>query len=467
MAKRFTFQPQLSPENYIRKKARNLPVYKCFVNENWKELGMANCLVARQHASGKFTFALYMVDLFCLGMRDTVYYYNETEEQLKHFYEENAAGPALSEVSYALVHNIIYSGIAYAQDLGFQPHKNFAVSRFIIDEDTDEVELIEIECGMNGKPLFVHNGDVSAKVFDQTIERLTKAVGEGNFEVLDLRQLESEQDEEEERLYTGYSAMESKERKKLFFELLDRETENEDEGDDKLYTQLELLTEVILTLDLTDALTAQKLEEEFNREMNWPKSKQLITPEFFGFPKPVVLTQDDISVCELLMPRITTLPIKQQKSILAGLRKKLGDCALFTFLEITRLTDEHGMVRIKDVQDALKKFPDYPLLKLEECKGIFYLNAKMKSNNSNSLTKLPELNDFFPENYAINDFELFQYYVFKLFAIQTNHDLNALLAIGECIYTNIHNEALRLELEEAYFNIEIEMVDKELRAKIL
>jgi len=467
MAKRFTHQPQLSPENYIRQKARNLPVYKCFVNENWKELGMANCLVARQHSSGKFTFALYMVDLFCLGMRDTVYYYNETEEQLKHFYEENVGGPALSEVSYALVHNIIYSGVAYAQDLGFQPHRNFAVSRFILDEDTDEVELIEIESGMNGKPLFVHNGDVSAKVFNQTIERLKKAVGEGNFEVLDLRQLETEQDEEEERLYTGYSAMERKERKKLFFELLDRETENEDKDDDKLYTQLELLTEVILTLDLTDASTAQKLEGEFNREMNWPQSKQLITPEFFGFPKPVVLTQDDISVCEQLMPRIKTLPIEQQKSILAGLRNRLGDCALFTFLEITRLTDQPGMVRIKDVQEALKKYPEYLLLKLEESKGLFYLNAKMKSYNSNSLTKLPELNDFFPVNYAINDLELFQYYILKLFAIQANHDLNALLAIGECIYTSIHNETLSRELEEAYFNIEIEMVKKELRANTL
>ena len=27
----------LSPENYIRQKARTLPVYKCFVNTDWQE----------------------------------------------------------------------------------------------------------------------------------------------------------------------------------------------------------------------------------------------------------------------------------------------------------------------------------------------------------------------------------------------------------------------------------------------
>ncbi len=29
--------PMLSPENYIRQKARTLPLFECWVNKNWRE----------------------------------------------------------------------------------------------------------------------------------------------------------------------------------------------------------------------------------------------------------------------------------------------------------------------------------------------------------------------------------------------------------------------------------------------
>jgi hypothetical protein len=33
---------QLSPENYIRQKARNLPVFECMINEDWEVSKMAS-----------------------------------------------------------------------------------------------------------------------------------------------------------------------------------------------------------------------------------------------------------------------------------------------------------------------------------------------------------------------------------------------------------------------------------------
>jgi hypothetical protein len=44
---------QLSPENYIRTKARTLPIYKCLVTPNWQDMGMANVIVMRKHVNGK------------------------------------------------------------------------------------------------------------------------------------------------------------------------------------------------------------------------------------------------------------------------------------------------------------------------------------------------------------------------------------------------------------------------------
>ncbi|MGZ3951663.1 MAG: hypothetical protein ACXVBZ_09715, partial [Flavisolibacter sp.] len=75
-------QQPLSPRKYIETKARSLPVYKCWVNPEWKEAGMANVIVARQHVNQNLTVGIYLVDLMCLGIKDTLYYFNEPAESV-------------------------------------------------------------------------------------------------------------------------------------------------------------------------------------------------------------------------------------------------------------------------------------------------------------------------------------------------------------------------------------------------
>jgi len=49
----------LSPENYIRQKSRNLPIYKCFINEDWEESQLCNIFIIRQHVTGNVPACLY------------------------------------------------------------------------------------------------------------------------------------------------------------------------------------------------------------------------------------------------------------------------------------------------------------------------------------------------------------------------------------------------------------------------
>ena len=63
----------LSPENYIRKKARSLPIHECTINSHWEESGLANISIARRHTNGNITSCFYLIDLLCLGVKDTHY----------------------------------------------------------------------------------------------------------------------------------------------------------------------------------------------------------------------------------------------------------------------------------------------------------------------------------------------------------------------------------------------------------
>lgn len=168
---------QLSPKQYIQTKARSLPVYKCYVNKDWETAHMAQVLVMRRHVNGNITAGIYLIDLWCLGVKDTTYFFNLTQAEILERFGDGF-DKMFSEEEYGLVHNIVYAGHDFALDYGIKPHADFAVTKFILEEDDDSIELVEIEVGDNDKPhLFVQQPGQ----FSEALAKLKKNAGEGNY----------------------------------------------------------------------------------------------------------------------------------------------------------------------------------------------------------------------------------------------------------------------------------------------
>ena len=134
--------PPLSPEKYIRTKARTLPLGPAYINDGWKESGMASIIVTRQHVNKNITFAIFQVDLYCLGIKEALYYFNTDPDLIDDFkkkHEEMSGHDnRLNEVNYTLVHNIIYGALEYAEDLGFHPSKDFDTAVNILEKDDEQ-----------------------------------------------------------------------------------------------------------------------------------------------------------------------------------------------------------------------------------------------------------------------------------------------------------------------------------------
>lgn len=212
MAKKSNQQPLLSPENYIRQKARNLPVYECRVNPDWKEVGSASVMIARRHANGNLTFATYLVDVLCLGVKNTYYRFNAEESEYTELLE-SMEELEMEVCDYVLVHNLMYAAIEFASDYGFKPAKEFtSVTQYLLEEDTDEIELMEIECGEEGRPVYVITDDCTDLEINQTLSMLEKTAGKGNFDVVyesDEEEDEEEFDQEEDVEYGTYADTEN------------------------------------------------------------------------------------------------------------------------------------------------------------------------------------------------------------------------------------------------------------------
>ncbi|MDR1154054.1 MAG: hypothetical protein LBL04_05030 [Bacteroidales bacterium] len=138
-------------EAQIRTRARNLPIHKCYVNRDWEESQLAAIMITRKHTNGNITMGYFLVDLKLPGVKDCMYRFNESPLRMDERLEKNP--DLLEECDYTLAHNIIYSGLDFADDYGFAPHKNFKTAQYILEEDTDDIPVIEVPLGDDGIPV--------------------------------------------------------------------------------------------------------------------------------------------------------------------------------------------------------------------------------------------------------------------------------------------------------------------------
>ena len=192
-----------TPEKYMRTRARSLPLGECYINSEWEESGMAFILVTRRHVNGNITLGSFQVDLYCLGIKDAFWLFNQPPEVFsditKNLAEQSEGSHELIPAEYVLVHNIIYGALAFAEELGFSPHKDFDLAQYILEEDDERIEFMDIEFGLDGYPaVMVGKEDHPAGIF----RTLDASVGKGNYIVMneegDMLESPEDWDDEEE-----------------------------------------------------------------------------------------------------------------------------------------------------------------------------------------------------------------------------------------------------------------------------
>ncbi|MFB0554216.1 MAG: hypothetical protein ACETWQ_12990 [Phycisphaerae bacterium] len=136
--------------------ARGLPLYECLINPSWRDQGLANILITRRQPDGNILFGVYLVDVFCLGLKNTfcntdfpVWKY-EADVRDKLYREEEPI-----ECPVSLAYHIIYGAIEFAGRFGFKPNRDFKLSQYIL-EPLESLEPCEgVEFGKDGKPFYI------------------------------------------------------------------------------------------------------------------------------------------------------------------------------------------------------------------------------------------------------------------------------------------------------------------------
>lgn len=182
MAKKKQKKPQqqfLSPDQFVKQRARSLEIGSCYVSKDLESAGEGQVIVTRMHTGGKVSVAFYLVDIWCLGLKDSFYRLRMEEYEFEEMIRTYRVG--LRKCSYDEAHNWIYGAIAYAEEAGIEPDKSFNITQYMLEEDDDNIPLIEYEYGKDGKHLLVAHSHLEVSLY---MPLLKKNLGEGNYDYI-------------------------------------------------------------------------------------------------------------------------------------------------------------------------------------------------------------------------------------------------------------------------------------------
>jgi hypothetical protein len=140
--------------------------------------GLASVLVARDTGS-KATVCGYLVDAWCLGVKDTIGPSSVDRRKLPQFvhrYFSTWSSPPVP-APLEMARHLVFGAVDYARGLGFEPHPDFAGGASLLGEWPAGSSAVTF--GLNGKPMYVSGPRDDAYGI---IARLRARVGDGNFD---------------------------------------------------------------------------------------------------------------------------------------------------------------------------------------------------------------------------------------------------------------------------------------------
>ncbi|PZO44890.1 MAG: hypothetical protein DCF15_21785 [Phormidesmis priestleyi] len=142
--------------------------------------GLGSVMIARRDR-GRFLTSIFLVDYFCLGVKDVVHRKISGDDKLRLLQEASFGlfDEAPEEISLQQAQSIVFGAVDYAHSLGFEPHRDFEKAKANLGDRPDS--LLPLEFGRDGQPFYFQGPhDNPAKI----IATLNQSVGEGNYDWL-------------------------------------------------------------------------------------------------------------------------------------------------------------------------------------------------------------------------------------------------------------------------------------------
>lgn len=142
--------------------------------------GFASILIARKERASRATLCGFLVDVYCLGVKDVVGPLSKGSGSIDDFRRKYFGGFDKPPIScpLELAQHLVHGGVAYARTLGFEPHPDFAAAAAYLGMPSTPTP---IQFGRDGKPFYISGPRDNPRTIMRTLE---STVGSGNYDFL-------------------------------------------------------------------------------------------------------------------------------------------------------------------------------------------------------------------------------------------------------------------------------------------
>jgi hypothetical protein len=187
-------------------RAEKWPVVHALVGENLWEDGIGYLVIARQESEGRLIFASYLVDVYCLGVKDA-FWDAGTNGEFRELIRKMGTTQTMLPISPACLVKIVKGAVDYALSFGFRPHPDFRHAAMLLEGIDPSTCLEEFTFGRDGKPFYFQGPNESPEQARAILERIHAAgghfivqvpdPGSAGFVGLDVDDLDVDDDEDE------------------------------------------------------------------------------------------------------------------------------------------------------------------------------------------------------------------------------------------------------------------------------
>jgi hypothetical protein len=165
----------------------NAPIHESLVPANLFEQGIGNLVFSRSLPDGRVALAAFLLDVFCLGVKNAFFAIVARQEYAKRLSRWSPA-ESLRPMDPACFRKLVEGGVAYAHELGFNPHEDYAVARQIFGDVQGSACTTRFEYGHAGKPFYISGPHETPTQVRAIVDQLQRRLGLGKFDFLVLAQ---------------------------------------------------------------------------------------------------------------------------------------------------------------------------------------------------------------------------------------------------------------------------------------
>jgi hypothetical protein len=153
------------------------PIQHCFLTESVFDVGMGTLVLARGATPHHVALSSFLIDTFCLGIKDVMFESVESEV-FEIYMDAMDAGSPIVSVDPSYARKLLRDLAAWSLSIGFAPHRDFAaVERLFGDVSADASDAV-FRFGRDGKPFYIPGPDDTAHLIQRRIEQLQKYLGD-------------------------------------------------------------------------------------------------------------------------------------------------------------------------------------------------------------------------------------------------------------------------------------------------